>query len=121
MLREKTPQLIGRILRGRGAFVEPCLDLLLLPLVFHTCLLLIAAATPFWPVRAVAVAGLFIVFLHLIAAIAAVSGGWKDVATLFTVPLYVVWKILLIPRLARSTRATTAWTRTERVAQRNIP
>jgi len=121
MLREKTPQLVGRIVRGRLSFVEPCLDLLLLPLAFHTCLLLIAAATPFWPVRAAALFGLGIVGLHLAAAIAVTAGGWQDFAALLAAPFYIAWKILLIPQLAKSSRAKTAWTRTERAAQRNIP
>jgi cellulose synthase/poly-beta-1,6-N-acetylglucosamine synthase-like glycosyltransferase len=121
MLREKTPQLIRRIFRGQASFVEPCLDLLLLPLAFHTCFLLVAAATPFWPVRAVALSGLAIVALHLAAAIAVTGGGLQDVAALLAAPFYVVWKILLIPRLVKSAHAKTVWTRTERAAQRNLP
>jgi len=121
MLREKTPRLIGRILRGQLSFLEPCLDLLLLPLAFHVSFLLIAAATPFWPVRAVALLGLAIVAFHLAAAIAVTGGGLQDVAALLAAPFYIVWKILLIPRLAKSARAKSAWTRTERAPQRTLP
>jgi cellulose synthase/poly-beta-1,6-N-acetylglucosamine synthase-like glycosyltransferase len=121
MLREKTPRLIGRIFRGQLSFLEPCLDLLLLPLAFHVSLLLIGVATPFWPVRAVALGGLGIVVLHLAAAIIVTGGGMQDVAALLAAPFYIVWKILLIPRLARAARAESAWTRTERTPQRNLP
>jgi cellulose synthase/poly-beta-1,6-N-acetylglucosamine synthase-like glycosyltransferase len=121
MLREKTPRLLGKILAGRLSFLEPCLDLLLQPLAFHVCFLLIAAATPFWPIRAVALAGLAVVVLHLAAAIAVTGGGLQDIAALLAAPFYIVWKILLIPRLAKSARAKSAWTRTERAPQRNLP
>ena len=121
MLREKTPRLLGRVFQGRLSFLEPCLDLLLLPLAFHVSLLLIAAATPFWPVRALALGGLAIVVLHLAAANIVTGGGWQDVAALFATPFYIVWKILLIPRLARAARAQSAWTRTERTPQRDLP
>jgi hypothetical protein len=121
MLWEKTPRLAGKVLRGQLTFLEPCLDLLLLPLAFHVALLLIAATTPFWPVRAVALAGLGIVVLHLAAAIIVTGGGVEDVAALLAAPFYIIWKILLIPRLAKSVGAKTVWTRTERADQRNIP
>jgi cellulose synthase/poly-beta-1,6-N-acetylglucosamine synthase-like glycosyltransferase len=121
MLREKTPRLLAKILLGRLTLVEPCLDLLLLPLAFHVVLLLLAAAAPFGPTRAVALAGLAVVILHLAAAIVVTGGGLEDVAALLAAPFYIVWKILLIPRLARSAGAKTAWTRTERAPQRNLP
>ncbi len=121
MLREKAPRLMGKIFRGQFTFLEPCLDLLLLPLAFHVTLLLAAAFTPYGPVRAIAVAGLAIVVLHLAAAIVVIGGGAQDVAALLTAPFYIVWKILLIPRLARSAGAKSVWSRTERAPQRNIP
>ena len=121
MLREKTPRLVGKILRGRLSFLEPCLDLLLLPLAFHVALLMIVAATPFWPLRVFAFTSLGIVVVHLAAAIAVTGGGLEDVAALLAAPFYIVWKILLIPRLTKSSRANSVWTRTERAHQRNIP
>lgn len=121
MLREKTPGLLGKVCRGQFSMLEPCLDLLLLPLAFHVSLLFVAAATPFWPVRALAFAGLGVVVLHLAVAIAVTGGGLSDITALLAAPFYVVWKIFLIPRLARSASAKSAWTRTERAPQRNRP
>ncbi len=125
MLMEKTPGMAREIVRGRFSFVEPFLDLLLLPLAFHVALLLLTALTPVWPVRGVAVAGLFVVALHLIAAIRITGGGLAAFAALLAGPFYVVWKILLIPRLLKTSRAKTAWVRTERAVhpepQRNLP
>jgi len=121
MLREKALPLAGRILSGEFSLIEPCLDLLLLPLAFHVCLLLLAAVTPFWPARAVGLFGLGVVGLHLVAAIAVTGGGFEDACALLAAPFYIAWKIRLIPRLARSSRAKAAWARTERAPQRNIP
>jgi cellulose synthase/poly-beta-1,6-N-acetylglucosamine synthase-like glycosyltransferase len=121
LIREKTLPLLGEVFRGKLALLEPCLDLLLLPLAFHVCLLLLAALTPFGPVRAAAIFGLCVVAFHLAAAIAVVGGGLQDLVVLLAAPLYIVWKLLLIPRLARSSSAKATWARTERAAQRNAP
>jgi cellulose synthase/poly-beta-1,6-N-acetylglucosamine synthase-like glycosyltransferase len=120
LLREEAPKLAVKVLRGQFSFLEPCLDLLLLPLAFHVSLLLLAAATPSWPVRSVALGGLVVVIFHLVATIAVTGGGLEDVVALLAAPFYIVWKILLIPRLARSTGAKSAWTRTERTQERKI-
>ncbi len=121
MINEKTPGLLREIMRGDWRLAEPCLDLLLLPLAFHVSLLLLAAATPFGPVRAIASAGLAVVALHLLTAVRLMGGGFRDFAILLTAPLYVLWKILLIPKLVRSARSGSAWIRTERAAPRNAP
>ena len=114
MAFEKGPGLLGEVLRGRFALLEPCLDLLLLPLAFHVVLLLLAAAIPFWLARDIGLAGLAVVVVHLFAAIRVGGGSLKDVAVLLAAPFYVVWKILLIPRLVRTSRSGAAWVRTER-------
>jgi cellulose synthase/poly-beta-1,6-N-acetylglucosamine synthase-like glycosyltransferase len=117
MLVEKAPGLARSVLGGNFAFLEPCLDLMLLPLAFHVSLLVLAALTPFWPVRGVALAGLSIVALHLLTGIRVTGGGWREVTALLGAPFYVLWKILLLPRIFRSSRSGAAWVRTER----NIP
>ena len=114
MIAEKVPQLAKETMRGRLAFLEPCLDLLLLPLAFHVTLLLLAAATPFWPARAAGLAGLTVVLFHLLAAIRVTGGGASELAALAAAPFYVIWKILLLPRLIKSSRSNAAWVRTER-------
>jgi cellulose synthase/poly-beta-1,6-N-acetylglucosamine synthase-like glycosyltransferase len=121
MLVEKAPGMASEILHGNLSLVEPCLDLLLLPLAFHVTLLLLGAAIPFWPGRAIALAGLGVVALHLIAAIRVTGGGMPEIAALLGAPFYIVWKLLLIPRLIRTSHRGAAWVRTEREPQRNIP
>lgn len=114
MMFEKAPVLFSEVLRGRFTLLEPCLDLLLLPLAFHVVLLLLAAATPFWFARDLGLAGLAVVLIHLFAAIYVGGGTLKDAAVLLAAPFYIVWKILLIPRLVRTSRSGAAWVRTER-------
>jgi cellulose synthase/poly-beta-1,6-N-acetylglucosamine synthase-like glycosyltransferase len=125
MLREKVPGLAREVLHGNFRMLEPCLDLLLLPLAFHVLLLLIAAATPFPLVRVIALIGLGTVGIHLAAAIRVTGGSFQDFAALAGAPLYIAWKVLLIPRLVKSSFSGSAWVRTERAVNattpRNIP
>jgi cellulose synthase/poly-beta-1,6-N-acetylglucosamine synthase-like glycosyltransferase len=121
MLAEKAPGLVRDIAGGNLALVEPLLDLLLLPLAFHVALLLLAAAAPAWPVRAIALTGLGVVALHLMAAIHVTGGGPRELAALLGAPFYIVWKILMIPRLWSASRSRAAWVRTERPSNRNTP
>jgi cellulose synthase/poly-beta-1,6-N-acetylglucosamine synthase-like glycosyltransferase len=116
MMAEKIPALTGEILRGRVTLAEPALDLLLLPLAFHVSLLLLALPAPA-PLREMALAGLCAVVLHLFAAILLGGGTMKDVAVLAAAPLYIVWKILLLPKLIATSRSGAAWVRTERAKE----
>jgi cellulose synthase/poly-beta-1,6-N-acetylglucosamine synthase-like glycosyltransferase len=121
MMAEKIPMLMREILHGRLRLVEPALDLLLLPLAFHVLLLLIALVAPSPLVRSVALAGLGIVCLHLIAAISVGGGTIKDVAVLAAAPLYILWKILLIPKLIATSRSGATWVRTARTKEEKLP
>jgi hypothetical protein len=94
--------------------IEPLFELLLLPLAFHVVLLLAALAVPWEPARAWALIGLFVVATHVLAGIAVGGGGWRDVLALATAPAYVAWKIALAPAIARASRRSTVWVRTER-------
>jgi cellulose synthase/poly-beta-1,6-N-acetylglucosamine synthase-like glycosyltransferase len=121
MMVEKVPGLGLDIMRGSFRSVEPALDLLLLPLAFHVVLLLIALVAPVTIVRATALAGLGIVGLHLIGAIATGGGTVKDVAVLAAAPFYIGWKILLIPKLIASSRSGALWVRTARANEEKAP
>ena len=117
MLSESGPRLLSDVLRGNLRCVEPLLELLLLPLAFHVLLLVVASTSPWLLPRVAGLAGLAVVLVHLVAAIVVGDGGWADVAALATAPLYILWKILLIPKLFRSARSEQAWVRTERHAE----
>jgi cellulose synthase/poly-beta-1,6-N-acetylglucosamine synthase-like glycosyltransferase len=114
MLVERAPTLAMELFKGRFRLLEPLLDLLLLPLAFHVSLLLLAVLPPAWPVRAAGLVGLGVVAFHLIAAIVVGGGGARDAMALLAAPFYMLWKLLLIPALLKSSRSETAWVRTER-------
>ena len=114
MIRDQSPRLLRGVLRGRHIFLEPLFELLLLPLAFHVTLLAIATSTPLPLVRDIGFAGIAVVLFHLSTAIIAGGGGWRDVGTLAVAPLYVLWKLLLIPSLLRSASTDQEWVRTKR-------
>ncbi len=120
MLIDRAPGLAGQILRGNYSMMEPLFDLLLLPLAFHVALLLVLLLTPFQPIQAVALISLGVVALHLTTAICVTGGGLSEFMALLGAPFYIVWKILLIPRLVTSSRSGTAWVRTERATRNDI-
>lgn len=132
MAVEHAPALVLEILHFRFTCLEPLLELCLLPLAFHVLLLIVATSTPLLPLRIVGLVGLATVLLHLIAAIlsnrGANPGGAKpnssiasDLAALASAPFYVLWKLLLIPTLLRSSRRSNDWVRTARNAENPAP
>jgi cellulose synthase/poly-beta-1,6-N-acetylglucosamine synthase-like glycosyltransferase len=114
MLASHAPRLAVEAVRGRWRMLEPCLDLLLLPLAFHVVLLLMALAVPSAISRTAGIAGLAVLVVHLTGAVR-LAGG--DYAALAAAPFYVAWKILMLPRVLRSARSGAAWVRTERARE----
>jgi cellulose synthase/poly-beta-1,6-N-acetylglucosamine synthase-like glycosyltransferase len=117
MILETSPKLMLSIAKGKWRLIEPLGDLWLLPLAFHVALLAGALALGGVFVRLGAGAGVAVVGLHVLAAIRVGGGGWRDVGALFAAPWYVLWKILLIPKLFAAARKNTAWVRTERAGE----
>jgi cellulose synthase/poly-beta-1,6-N-acetylglucosamine synthase-like glycosyltransferase len=120
MLREKGPELVKDLLVGRWRCLELLLELLLLPLAFHVMLLVVAICSPLPLVRDVAIAGFAVVCVHLGVTIVVGRGGWCDLATLATAPFYIVWKLLLIPKLLRHAKKDHAWVRTSRNSEGDV-
>jgi cellulose synthase/poly-beta-1,6-N-acetylglucosamine synthase-like glycosyltransferase len=114
MLHKRGPELLRGVLKGRLVFLEPLLELLLLPLAFHVTLLAVAISTPQTEVRNIGLAGVGIVLLHLAAAIVVGGGSWRDVGALAVAPFYILWKLALIPSLLRNARSNNTWVRTKR-------
>jgi cellulose synthase/poly-beta-1,6-N-acetylglucosamine synthase-like glycosyltransferase len=121
MMYEKGPDLLRRVLNGRLTFLEPLLDLLLLPLALHVTLLAVAISTPQTVVRYVGLAGAGVVLLHLATAIVVGGGSWRDVGTLAVAPFYVLWKLTQIPSLLRNARPNNTWARTKRNIEAEAP
>jgi hypothetical protein len=114
MLCEKGPGLLGDVLRGRLRCLEPLFELLLLPLAFHVMLLIVAALSPAPLIRDIGLCGLGIVAIHLLVTIVIGEDAWRDFATLANAPVYILWKLLLIPALIHSASAKHLWVRTDR-------
>ncbi len=114
MLATCAPSLLRDVCNGKLRCLEPLLDLLLLPLAFHVFFLCVAFSAPLSIEREMGFTGILIVMLHLVSAIAAGGGGWRDAAILALAPFYVLWKIMLIPNLIRSVRSGEVWIRTGR-------
>jgi cellulose synthase/poly-beta-1,6-N-acetylglucosamine synthase-like glycosyltransferase len=117
MIGLAAPKLLRGVLSGRLIFVEPLLELLLLPLAFHVTLLAIASTAPLAAIRYAGLAGIAIVLLHLAVAIRVGGGNWRDVGTLAMAPFYVLWKLRMVPSLLRNARSSHAWVRTRRNAE----
>jgi cellulose synthase/poly-beta-1,6-N-acetylglucosamine synthase-like glycosyltransferase len=117
MIYEIGPKLLRGVLGGRLVFLEPLMELLLLPIAFHVLLLLVACSTPLAPMRYVGFAGLAVLVIHLAAAVVLRGQGWRGALVLLVAPIYVLWKLLLIPSMLRNARADQAWVRTKRNAE----
>ncbi len=121
MLREQGPLLAKDVFAGKFQMLEPLLDLLLLPLAFHVALLLIAVSGPSAITRIAGASGLAIVGFHLAAAVLRCGGTWRDVLALTSAPVYIGWKLMLIPALFKSAKSGTQWVRTERAIEKKTP
>lgn len=114
MMRRWAPKLMGDLLRGRVRLLEPLLDLLAAPIATEACLLLVAACLPVAWLRLYALAGFFVLALHVAGAGACGSGLRGTLKVLATAPAYVLWKLRMLPEVWRASRADSAWVRTAR-------
>lgn len=114
MMREHIPKLFFKVLRGQVRLFEPLLELCLLPLALHVALLVALIFLPFWLTQVYALFALFVVFLHVIAGIWVGGGTWRDIRVLGVAPFYILWKLLLLPKLFKTARKDATWVRTAR-------
>ena len=102
MLLQKAPGLASEVVCGRFALLEPCLDLMLLPLAFHVTLLVLACGDPILAGAGCGAGRFRSGGSSSCAAIRVTGGGAADFKALLSAPFYILWKILLIPRLIQS-------------------
>lgn len=117
MIGTQLPRLLGRVLRGEFRLLEPMLDLALLPLAFHVLLLLVTLALPVGFARAYAGFALLVVAAHVLIAIRIGGGQVRDLYALSIAPLYIVWKLMILPLIGRSAARDASWVRTAREAE----
>ena len=117
MLRQRGAWLAQQVLCGRMRYSEALLDLLTLPLGFHTLLIAIALALPSTFGRSVGAAGSVVLLMHVMAAIAVGSSVVGDLGTLVRTPGYLYWKLKQLPGIVRASGRSVAWIRTARAGE----
>lgn len=115
MLADKAPGLLKDICSGRLRLIEPLFDLLLLPLAFHVLLLalasvLLSGTNYVW----LPLAGLGITASHVVFSLFLGKASLRDASALGAAPFYVLWKLLVAPRILNASRREAAWVRTQR-------
>ncbi len=116
MMSDHAVPLAGRVIRGEVSLLEPLMELLLLPLALHVSLLLLSLLAPEPWIRWYGISALTVVLIHVLGAVWAGGGGWRDLASLAVAPLYLVWKVAMLPKVLRNARSGSTWVRTERSA-----
>jgi len=115
MIVDHLPKLIGQVARGRLRFVEPALELALLPLALHAALLAVAVIGGGWPALVGAV-GFAVVAAHVLAGAFVAGRGTRDLAALAFAPAHVARKLALVPAIVRGSSRNAGWKRTDRAA-----
>jgi hypothetical protein len=108
--------LVKELLRGRLSLLEPILDLVSLPIGYAVFLLLVAGCFPLLWLRGYALGALAMIGCHVLAAARTGPDFAADLRTLARAPGYILWKLLMLPALLRSSRPEASWVRTERKA-----
>ena len=114
MLRERGAEVARGWLSGNRALFEVLLELLTLPLAYHSLLLCAALLIPSTAGRAIALTGIAVLLAHLLTAIGHGSNPRRDLSAILSVPLYLLWKLRQIPATLRASSSRAAWVRTNR-------
>ncbi len=105
--------LLFKVLQGRLSFLEPLLELLSLPLSYEVLVLLALGFIPGQAFLFYALAGLAVIFLQILAAVA-LYGEKRDFLAFLQVPGYILWKLYKLPLILKSSRKGARWVRTKR-------
>lgn len=121
LLREHSPTLAGQVLSGQGRLLEPLADLLLMPLAYHVLILgialLLAVAADARYLAMLALAGLSIVALHLLAAVRVAHLPWSRLFLVARIPGYLLWKLSMLAGTFAGAGRNSAWVRTNRTGR----
>jgi cellulose synthase/poly-beta-1,6-N-acetylglucosamine synthase-like glycosyltransferase len=112
--RTWTWPLLKQVVRGKLRMAEPLLDVAGLPMAYGVFALLLALCIPVTGIRIYAVASLLVVVLHVLAAAASGPDFLKTLGFLAMAPIYIVWKLRLLPSVLRGSAGNAAWVRTNR-------
>ncbi len=106
--------LLKQVLRGRLRLAEPLCDVAGLPMAYGVFALLLALCIPVTGIRIYALVSLAVVLIHVLAAAASGPDFVKTLGLLAMAPLYILWKLRLIPAVLRGSQGKAAWVRTDR-------
>ena len=119
MLIDHGGSLAYKILQGKLRFLDPLLDLILLPLAQHTILLVLLFLMPFYWAKTLALFGLCVLVFHVIAASRVGGISFPALIGIFLlIPKYLFWKIMMLRSTVRTSKTTTQWIRTDRDNQK---
>jgi cellulose synthase/poly-beta-1,6-N-acetylglucosamine synthase-like glycosyltransferase len=114
MLSRTVPILLNKIFRGEFKLLEPLFDLLLMPLTYHVLLLSPLALLPYTFFQTYFLIAISVLALHVLRAWTLINGNWQDLIAILSIPLYIIWKIKLIPKILLGAINKQTWKRTER-------
>ena len=112
--RTWTWPLLKQVLRGKLRMAEPLLDVAGLPMAYGVLALLLALCIPVTGVRIYALASLLVIVLHVLAAAASGPDFLRTLGYLAMAPIYIVWKLRLLPSVLRGSAGNATWVRTNR-------
>jgi len=119
MLREHGPALLRRVASGQLRFIDPLLDLLLLPLGYHALLLCLLVLFPGILAKAMGLAGLAILAGHVLAAARLGGIAPRALARIaIGIPFYVAWKLTVLRNTLVASGHSMRWVRTDRHSSR---
>ena len=106
--------LLRQLATGRLRALEPALDLASLPIGYGVALLMFAMVLPLAWIRIYALTAVLVIACHVLVAAWSGTDFAGDMRVLARAPGYILWKLCMLPSLVRSSRANSAWVRTER-------
>jgi cellulose synthase/poly-beta-1,6-N-acetylglucosamine synthase-like glycosyltransferase len=114
MVRAYLHRLPREIIKGHFRLIEPLLDILTMPTSMGVLALLLALCVPSEWLRWYAVVGLAILVYHFVTAVKAGPDFWGGIKVLAMAPRYIIWKLLLMPKIVWNSRRNASWVRTQR-------
>lgn len=118
MLINHAPMFAKKMLAGKWRFIEPSLELVLLPLSYHVLLLSISFLFASWELNTLVMYTLIFSFativLHIGLAMYVSRLPLRRLSFIRHIPAYLIWKITMITNTLRNARRDGKWVRTNR-------
>ncbi|HEY0758206.1 MAG TPA: glycosyltransferase family 2 protein [Acidisarcina sp.] len=114
LLSDWWPKLLQGIVRGKFTMLEPLIDLLGVPLGIEVLFLLLLLLLPGYPFRDYGFLAFAIVLFHLAVVVYASPDRKASLQALARAPIYLFWRVSMVPSIIRASRSGAAWIRTHR-------